>query len=818
MQVNYNGLDKSREQTEEELLSLLKIHQKVGVVRPTGWGKSYLITKLCNRFSGKKLIIEPTNVLQDYIENFAQSLDDNVTIDTYQSLLHKSKKQLEDKYNNVDYIFLDEVHRAGAEKWGEAVELLCNTFKNAKVIGMSATPLRSDGNNIIDSLFNGTQVQPLYLADAIMQGLFPNPCYVTALYTITEEYNKAIERIGKSSIGKEQQSLIVDRLDNALLNYDVLNNIPNILQKYIFKELYHLHNMKFVVFCNKIKNIPKVEEMVINWFKECYGNTGVNKVINTYNVHCKKGKKQNIKIVKQFEKKHTDNTIDIMIAVNMFNEGLHINGVNGVILLRETKSRIVYFQQIGRVINCNNNIPVIFDFVNNYNSVGDGYLQIFSDYLFENCGDVPSTFTINDIFNGQGEISDTFKSQLTTINGDIINIHDETKPIMDIINEITKKTNMSKIYNIILDENAEWLRNNSEQYTIAEMAKYIKIKDEYLSDPTLHFYSFGIPKDCIREWLKKHKLKWNRHPKNFKQNILEYILTLDYDKMELRELWKICLKKFEDKFYTSFSVNKFALLLEENSITFLKKEEYITDDDKRIIDEMFYKKCCTSEISKRTGIGDYEIIDNYILQKRKSIILDNPKIAIKELSEKIALSQTSTRNLCKSMGLNIKNEKVDYTNKQIDFTLAKDIHNSLINGQSLEDISEKNKCSIECLLIFSLDHYPSLIDEKKYLEFRPDLNSKNHKKMLHKIKQIDNTESKTLLQIGKQSRHSSTLVDLARWKKFTYNYRETTNCTDSIIVGENINISNSELAIILNKEEHIIEKLKTEERKWRRWQ
>lgn len=54
----------------------------------------------------------------------------------------------------------------------------------------------------------------------------------------------------------------------------------------------------------------------------------------------------------------------------MLNEGIHVDDVDGVILLRPTVSPIIYLQQIGRALSAGNkNQPVIFDLVNNFDSL-----------------------------------------------------------------------------------------------------------------------------------------------------------------------------------------------------------------------------------------------------------------------------------------------------------------------------------------------------------------------------------------------------------------------------------------------------------------
>lgn len=63
----------------------------------------------------------------------------------YQSLLNRSDETL--KKLKPDIIILDEMHRVGAEKWGERVQSLLKLYPNAKVLGMTATPDRNDKDN-----------------------------------------------------------------------------------------------------------------------------------------------------------------------------------------------------------------------------------------------------------------------------------------------------------------------------------------------------------------------------------------------------------------------------------------------------------------------------------------------------------------------------------------------------------------------------------------------------------------------------------------------------------------------------------------------
>ena len=52
-------------------------------------------------------------------------------------------------------------------------------------------------------------------------------------------------------------------------------------------------------------------------------------------------------------------------------KGVHVDDLDGVILLRPTVSPIVYKQQIGRAMSASSHsdVPVIFDIVNNFDSL-----------------------------------------------------------------------------------------------------------------------------------------------------------------------------------------------------------------------------------------------------------------------------------------------------------------------------------------------------------------------------------------------------------------------------------------------------------------
>lgn len=61
----------------------------------------------------------------------------------------------------------------------------------------------------------------------------------------------------------------------------------------------------------------------------------------------------------------------LLFCIDMLNEGIHVENIDGVILLRPTVSPIIYLQQIGRSLSAGrkDKNPIIFDIVNNFDSL-----------------------------------------------------------------------------------------------------------------------------------------------------------------------------------------------------------------------------------------------------------------------------------------------------------------------------------------------------------------------------------------------------------------------------------------------------------------
>lgn len=340
--------------------SIANGNKKIAISHATGTGKSYLIAKLCEDYNfEKKLVLVPSKYIK---ENILKVLKEcgikNIHVKTYQWLI----KIPDDVISEMDYkvIALDEYHHDTAKVWGDKVKTLINTHPQTIFFGTSATPVRTDGINTIDVIFDGNCVSELPLSKAIAKKIVPTPKYIAALYALDERLTELREKVEKSTNSKEEKEEFYNKINSMRSQIEKSYGMPIILNKHIKDK-----TGKFIIFCKNRKHLEEIKNTVIEWFK-----VAGFKNINTYVVHSSyEGKDREY----QAFCSDTSDKLKLLFCVNMLNEGLHLKNISGVLLLRSTRSYIVLMQQIGRAIEASNSrTPIIIDAVNNFTYVKDG--------------------------------------------------------------------------------------------------------------------------------------------------------------------------------------------------------------------------------------------------------------------------------------------------------------------------------------------------------------------------------------------------------------------------------------------------------------
>lgn len=320
--------------TLNEMNEKLETYGKVGVIRPTGFGKTYSVSTLL-KDAERYIFLEPTNnIITDITYKYPYLNPYNII--TLSKLYNDfksagfDKEKIPEQYFDLEYIIIDEVHRSGALKLQVAINKLIEFNPQAKLIGISANEYRMDSRSMIEEIFKNIRVFEYSLSDAIKDGIFPEPEYKT----INMDDDKT----------------------------DIESEIKLSL---ISAKRYTDQTIKFIIYHKNSKYINKFKYMVEKWFNNIYPG----KEIISYIITSKNTKNQNDKTLIDFSTSEDPDKIYICHSINIMNEGVHdIKQLTGAIMLRKTNSHIIYDQQFGRCFEYGmTKIPVLLDFVGNIN-------------------------------------------------------------------------------------------------------------------------------------------------------------------------------------------------------------------------------------------------------------------------------------------------------------------------------------------------------------------------------------------------------------------------------------------------------------------
>ena len=425
---------------------------RVGIVHATGTGKSFIALQLMYDNSDKKIkYLVPRTGIGDQIEEHINGLSENareeyfknVEILTYQKLINLTKEEIENL--DIDYLIMDEFHHIGAPMWKNAIDLLIETHPNIKIFGMTATPVRSRGTSkqedIGDTFFDGHIASTYTLAEAIADGVLMPPIYKGAVYMLEEKLNETQEKINQSNLSEEEKKEYLERIENAKKQVSNADSFSKMMRKNLKQ------NGKYIVFCPRGKREEYQTESE-QWFKDFIDEQNITR----YFVDSKEPKQSQINS-DEFYNNHDTSKLRLMFAMDMYTEGIHVPDIDGIIMMRPTKSDIMFYQMLGRALASNKEKQtLVLDFVNNYE-----YIMKLKDYTKkeiearENNREYTSEREPKDIF-------EQFDIELENIN------------ILNMLEEINKKVDLS--YEQKIEEYIELLNTGHVPRNIDKEAKF----------------------------------------------------------------------------------------------------------------------------------------------------------------------------------------------------------------------------------------------------------------------------------------------------------------------------------------------------------
>lgn len=325
-------LEPHQERAYESVNDLYKNGRYAAVIFPTGCGKSFVTLKYIEDHPDEKILfLSPrcaiNQQIYEYIVRFiggrteniediknefgnlkkaAQSFIPEIKAMTYQSLLDINKKDssIRKLLNKIkpNLIVIDEMHhvktknntfgngieedeenltenekqelRKEENEWGKCFQKLLDEFPDAKVLGLSATPIRTDGANVVERIFKNSVASEISLLEAIEDGIIYPPKYVIPDFLMLEEKELMLKKIEMTSGPLKEQ--LQAEYDEAVRKSDNAPGIPELMEEHITEK-----NGKYIVFCKNIEDMEKKQKESQEWFGK------IDKELVTYRVSSK---------------------------------------------------------------------------------------------------------------------------------------------------------------------------------------------------------------------------------------------------------------------------------------------------------------------------------------------------------------------------------------------------------------------------------------------------------------------------------------------------------------------------------------------------
>lgn len=329
----------------QQLKNLRETGAKKGlIISATGTGKTYLSAFDVRNFAPQRMlfVVHREQILKKAMQDYRKILGGNE--DDY-GILSGNSKDVDAKYlfatiqtisrntylqefskDHFDYVLIDEVHKAGADSYLKII----NYFEPDFLLGMTATPERTDGFNIYD-LFDYNIAYEIRLQAALEEDMLCPFHY----FGVTE-----FEKDGE---------IVADATE--LKNLVTRERVQHIIEKIN----YYGHSgdqVKGLMFCSSKEEARNLSIL--------FNESGFKTVALTGD-NVQDEREDAIQKLESGE-------LQYILTVDIFNEGIDIPFLNQIVMLRQTQSSIIFIQQLGRGLrkHTSKEYVTIIDFIGNY--------------------------------------------------------------------------------------------------------------------------------------------------------------------------------------------------------------------------------------------------------------------------------------------------------------------------------------------------------------------------------------------------------------------------------------------------------------------
>ena len=347
LKVTPNQMQKEALSNLEHLRSIGK--KKALLISATGTGKTYLSAFDVQKVKPKKFlfIVHRRTIAEEAMKTFTNLLGADIKMGIYSG----KRKEMDADYifctiqtiskqahlnkfepSHFEYIVIDETHRAAADSY----QRIMNHFSPKFLLGMTATPERTDGDDIF-KMFDHNIAYEIRLHRALSEEML-SPFHYYGVTDLTINDQEVDELTDFNHLTAKER---VDRIIETTQLYGCDDG-----------------NVRGLIFCSKNK-------ISIQLSKE-FNKRGFQTVALTGD----SSEKERQNAISLLESESKSEKLDYIFTVDIFNEGIDIPSVNQIIMLRPTQSAIIFVQQLGRglrKIDAKDYLTVI-DFIGNYNN------------------------------------------------------------------------------------------------------------------------------------------------------------------------------------------------------------------------------------------------------------------------------------------------------------------------------------------------------------------------------------------------------------------------------------------------------------------
>lgn len=355
-------------QMQSEALTALQTLRYQGenraiVISATGTGKTYLSAFDVRNAKPKRMlyIVHQQQILKKAIESFKRVLG---RPDSDFGLLSGDSKQSNHPFvfatiqtisrpevlesfakDAFDYILIDEVHHSGASTYKRIIDYFTPKF----LLGMTATPERTDGFNIFE-LFDNNIAYEIRLQRALEENML-----------VPFHYFGVAEYLGSET--DDEGDLISLSAASEGLSYEISQLASTDRVRYIIDKIQYYGDaasaVRGIVFCSSIEEATKLSAL----FNQEY-NQYSERPYRTIALTGRNTQEERDAAIETLE----TGKLDYILTVDLFNEGIDIPSLNQIVMLRQTESSIIFTQQLGRGLRkfSNKSFVTVIDFIGNY--------------------------------------------------------------------------------------------------------------------------------------------------------------------------------------------------------------------------------------------------------------------------------------------------------------------------------------------------------------------------------------------------------------------------------------------------------------------